>query len=65
MPQTLVSSTNSVVTEAHRQQFDEQGHFVLEGVVPAAHLQLLRDKVAENIARIDAQMDAEGVTNPV
>ncbi len=58
----MTQTQTSVVTEAHRQQFEEQGFFVLEGVVPTEHLQLLRDKVQENIARIDAEMDAEGVT---
>ena len=62
MSQTLSSPTNSVVTDAHRQQFEEQGFFVLEGVVPAQHLQLLRDKVQQNIERLDTRMDAEGVT---
>ena len=62
MSQTLSSPTTSVVTEAHRKQFEEQGYFVLEGVVPAQHLQLLRDKVQQNIERLDARMDAEGVT---
>ncbi len=54
-------ATTSVVTSAHLDAFEKDGFFVLEGVVPAAHLQLLRDKVAENIARIDAAMEAQGV----
>ena len=61
MSQTLTLPNASVVTEAHRQQFTEQGYFLLEGVVAPAHLRLLRAKVAENIARIDAQMEAQGV----
>ena len=50
-----------VISDAHLQEFTEKGFFVLENVVPTAHLQLLRDKVAENIARIDAEMEAQGV----
>lgn len=51
----------SLVTQAHRDAFEKDGFFVLEGVVPAPHLQLLRDKVEANIARIDAEMEARGV----
>ena len=53
--------TNSFVTRQHLDAFEKDGFFVLESVVPAAHLQLLRDKVEENIACIDAEMDARGV----
>ena len=60
MSQTI--STPSVVTPDHQKAFQNEGFFVLESVVPAAHLQLLRAKVDENIARIDAAMDAAGVT---
>lgn len=52
----------SVVSDAHRKAFAEQGFFVLENVVPPAHLQLLRANVARNIARIDAEMERQGVT---
>jgi ectoine hydroxylase-related dioxygenase (phytanoyl-CoA dioxygenase family) len=54
-------SVTSVVTPAHREQFEREGYFLLEGVVPPEHLQLLRDKVLENIQRIDADMEARGV----
>ena len=55
------NQTTSVITAAHLGAFEEDGFFVLESVVPAAHLQLLRAKVDENIARIDAEMEARGV----
>ena len=51
----------SIVTQTHLDAFEKDGFFVLESVVPARHLQLLRDKVAANIARIDAEMEAKGV----
>lgn len=53
--------SNSVVTPKNRTQFEREGYFLLENVVPPEHLQLLRGKVLENIQRIDAQMDALGV----
>lgn len=55
------ATTQSPVTDAHREQYQREGYFLLESVVPEAHLQLLRDKVIENIARIDAEMEAKGV----
>ena len=58
---SLTFASPAVVTGAHRDAFEKEGFFVLEGVVPAPHLQLLRDKVGENIARIDAEMESKGV----
>ncbi len=49
------------ITPQHLAQFDKDGFFVLENVVPAAHLELLRAKVEANIARIDAAMETQGV----
>ena len=62
MSQTQISpETTSVVTQAHLDAFERDGFFVLENVVPAAHLQLLRGKVEQSIARLDAEMDHKGV----
>ena len=52
----------SIVTAAQREAFRKDGFFVLKNVVPFAHLQLLRAKVDQNIARLDAEMEAQGVT---
>jgi ectoine hydroxylase-related dioxygenase (phytanoyl-CoA dioxygenase family) len=57
----MSTQLTSPVTPAHREQFQRDGYFILENVVPPEHLQLLRDKVMENIARIDAEMEAKGV----
>ena len=57
----MSQNQNSVVTSAYKTAFERDGFFVLESVVAPAHLQLLRAKVAENIARIDAAMEAQGV----
>jgi ectoine hydroxylase-related dioxygenase (phytanoyl-CoA dioxygenase family) len=54
-------TTHSPVTDSHRAQFERDGYFLLENVVPAEHLELLRDEVGTAIAHIDAQMDAQGV----
>ena len=57
------TSTNnaSLVTAAHREQFERDGYFILEDVVPAQHLEILRSEVASAMARIDEQMEAKGV----
>lgn len=60
-PTQTLHETTSFVTQAHLDAFEKDGFFVLEGVVPAPHLQLLRDKVEERIAHVDAEMEARGV----
>ncbi|HEX9996309.1 MAG TPA: phytanoyl-CoA dioxygenase family protein [Abditibacterium sp.] len=57
----MSTQLSSPVTPAHSEQFQRDGYFILENVVPPEHLQLLRDKVMENINRIDAEMEANGV----
>ena len=52
----------SCITPAQRRQFQEEGWFLLPGVVPAAHLALLREECMNFIAAFDAEMDAAGVT---
>ena len=52
----------SSITPAQRRQFQEEGWFLLPGVVPAAHLELLREVCMQFIAAHDAEMDAAGVT---
>ena len=48
----------SVVTEAHKAQFEKDGYFVLEGVIPPDHLDILRGACQKGIAEIEARMDA-------
>ncbi len=50
----------SVVSEPQRRQFQEEGYFVLESVIPQAHLDLLRDELESGIAAIDRAMDDLG-----
>jgi len=50
-----------VVTEAQKQNFKEEGFFMLERCVPEEHLQLMRDKCQGFIDRADAEMTAQGV----
>jgi len=58
MESTLLQSP---VTPTHREQFERDGYFILERVVPAEHLEILRSEVGAAMARIDAEMEAKGV----
>ncbi len=57
----MATTTQSPVTQAHKDQFERDGYFILEGVVPQEHVEIMRDEVASAIARIDAEMDRKGV----
>jgi ectoine hydroxylase-related dioxygenase (phytanoyl-CoA dioxygenase family) len=50
----------TAVTDQQRQQFREEGFFVLESAIPAHPLDILRDELDTGIRRIDARMDAAG-----
>ena len=52
----------TLISDQARRQFREEGWFLLPGVVPAAHLALLREVCMQFIAAHDAEMDAAGVT---
>lgn len=56
-----MTTLQSPLTDAHVQQFRDEGYFVLENVIPPEHLQNLRDECARFIAQKDAEMDALGV----
>ena len=49
----------SVVTEAQKAQFEKDGFFILEGVIPPNHLEVLRDACQKGIEAIEARMDAQ------
>ncbi|BCM88295.1 hypothetical protein IAD21_00126 [Abditibacteriota bacterium] len=51
----------SPITAQYKEQYERDGYFILEGVVPVEHLELLRAKVVEKVAQLDAAMDAQGV----
>ena len=57
----MTATTQSPITSAHKEQFERDGFFVLESVVPPEHLAILRAEVGAAMARIDAEMEAQGV----
>ena len=48
------------ITDEHKQAFERDGFFVLEGVIPPEHLQMLRDEAHEFMKKIHADMDRAG-----
>jgi ectoine hydroxylase-related dioxygenase (phytanoyl-CoA dioxygenase family) len=50
----------SRVTPQQKQQFIEEGYFILENVIPQDHLELLRNAAQYSIDRINADMDRRG-----
>ena len=51
----------SVVSEAQKQQFMNEGYMLLENVIPPDHLAMLREECAIYMDKINAEMDAQGV----
>jgi ectoine hydroxylase-related dioxygenase (phytanoyl-CoA dioxygenase family) len=49
------------ITESQKQQYRDEGYFVLNNVIPPDHLELLREEAAHAIERCDKQMDEKGV----
>jgi ectoine hydroxylase-related dioxygenase (phytanoyl-CoA dioxygenase family) len=48
------------ISDEHRRQYREDGYFVLERVIPDAHLALLRDEAERAVADVHRQMDEKG-----
>lgn len=49
-----------VVSETQKKLFREEGYCILERVVPAGHLELLRSQCQRFVDQMNARMDAEG-----
>jgi ectoine hydroxylase-related dioxygenase (phytanoyl-CoA dioxygenase family) len=57
----MLTQTQFRVTEAQKQQYRDEGYFVLDKVIPDADLAMLRTKCDQFIAEQDAEMDKLGV----
>lgn len=49
------------ITEQQKQQYRDEGYFILESVIAEAHLEMLREECSRFIALMDAEMDRLGV----
>lgn len=61
MVERPVVDAGSVVGAAHREQWADEGFFVLERVLSDDTLQVLRDAAEDAVAKADAEMDRQGV----
>ena len=50
----------SIVTAEQKQQFKEEGYFILESAIPEQHIELLRGECQAFIDKANDKMDAEG-----
>ncbi|MCA9109705.1 MAG: phytanoyl-CoA dioxygenase family protein [Planctomycetaceae bacterium] len=50
----------TLITEAHRQQYREEGYFILERVIPEEHLAILRSSCDRLIELMHQEMDRQG-----
>lgn len=55
-----MSSIILQISQSQKQQFHDEGYFILEGAIPGEHLEMLRDECARYIAQIEAEMEREG-----
>ena len=56
----MTPAANMHVTDAHRQQYRDQGFFILERAVPEDQLQLIRDTCDQLVREQEAEMDRRG-----
>lgn len=54
------STQSNPITDAHRQQYIDEGYFILEKVIPDDHLKILRDSCDHLIEIMHAEMDRLG-----
>ena len=55
------TTEQTIITEAQKQLFKEEGYLILENCIPAEHLELLRRNCKAFVDAADAEMDAKGV----
>ncbi len=53
---------SSLITQDHREQFKEEGYFILENAIPDKHMSILDNACDHLIKIIDDEFDAQGIT---
>jgi ectoine hydroxylase-related dioxygenase (phytanoyl-CoA dioxygenase family) len=56
----MISAVKLAITEAQKKQYQDEGYFVLDGVIPDEELDTLRSECAALIKAQDAEMDRLG-----
>ena len=52
----MSSTVDYVISSEQREQYREEGYFILEGVVPDHHLTMLREECQHYIEKEDAEL---------
>lgn len=55
-----MTATKPLISDQHRRQFVDEGYFILEGVIPDEHLQIIRDACDHLIDLMHQEMDRLG-----
>jgi len=55
-----MTAATVTISDAQKQQFEDEGYFILERVIPEAHLEILRGECQRFIDMMDAEMDKAG-----
>jgi ectoine hydroxylase-related dioxygenase (phytanoyl-CoA dioxygenase family) len=58
---TTATAAKALITEEMKQQYKDEGYFMLPGVLPKEHLELLRNQAQFFIDRQNKEFDAKGV----
>lgn len=56
----MTNTETSLITKAHREQYQEEGYFILENAISDEHLQILRDSCDHLIDFMHQEMDRLG-----
>ena len=54
-----MSQTTATVTDEQKKQYEEQGYFIMERVIPQEHLEMLRSELSGAMEQIHKQMDEQ------
>lgn len=55
-----MTTATSLITDEHRQLYEQEGYFILERAIPDEHLQILRDSCDRLIELMHEEMDRQG-----
>lgn len=59
---SAIFNQGSFITDDQRRQYQEEGYFILERVIPEKHLSNLQQECQRFLDETDAEMDRQGVT---
>src|SRR3990172_1072829 len=55
-----MTTTTLTISDAQRRQYQDEGYFLLDRVIPEPELEFLRAECSELIRQLEAEMDRQG-----